>query len=750
MPEPYDPVDVLTNAIFGQESNWNPDARTSVTGARGIGQIQPQTFAQYALPGENINNPADNAAVGRRIISYLYSRYGFDPARIATAYFSGPKNVSTKNSATPYIQDRADPTGKRISSYVTDVVKRVGKLAQAGQDQPVSASDILSAFEQTSKAPAKNGTISGDDILTQFKATAPPPSPNGSRIPVPPENMTPAQLQEYKASLQRGAEGAPYWITQNYHPLAVIPQTFGEGAKQITQGLADITANRPASAVGNLGMGALTATAGALFSPLSETLRAGGQAIGQPQAADVANLVMPIKGVGAAVSPTIRATGDVIKLVGEKNIPEVLRRLEQNPNLSLMDVSQPVKTIATGLANSPNNPEAQSLLRKSYEARTADRQDIVQKAMDQTLGPKIDVKEYLDQLKENVRKVGEQRINPAIADAQPIGVMPLVQRLDKVINAKGTPNETISRLSKLKDQITEEAGTDGFIDPKKLHGIQWRLRAEAENLAKSASGADRNLAGPLFNARNDMVDAIDNASGGKYKPALAGFRSESQVQDAFDKGFNIFKTGGVEDFPEYWNAWVKEAQPAEIAAAKVGAITAARREIEGMKGGARRGETILGPTFNQDKISALFGPQQTAQLSSLLKDAMDMSETNSLLYQNSKTEMTRAGREYFEPRKVGGTGPLGIGAGLAGSMLLAGGATEPGLLGLGLGAAKVGHTGLQYIGSLLDKKRATKFAELASATGEERNKLLGLLRNASTSGNKASNLIPSLVRLAAP
>ena len=754
MPSLYDPVDVLTNAILGQESGFNPNAPTSVTGARGISQIQPQTWAKYSYPGENINNPTDNAAVGRRIIADYHSKYGFDPARIATAYFSGEKNVAPKNSQTPFLKDVADPTGKTTSSYVSDVTSRVNKLAS--NSQPVSASDILSSFEQNSPSRQQSGSISGNDILKQFETVKPAPQ-TGSTIPVPP--TTPQEIADWNAKVAATkAQGTPSWWGENYHPLAAIPQTVGGGVQQLGQGFQDIRAGRVATGTGNVASGALNTILGPLIGPYNETTRAVGQAIGNPQAADVLSLVAPMRGFGAAAKsalPITRAGQGIIDLVGKENISAVLQKLESNPNLSLMDVSQPVKQVSAGMANNTDLPAAQNIMRSAYQARTAGRQDIVQDAVAKTLGPPIDVKQYTDALKAHVKQVGEDAIKPALEGAQPVGVQPLVDRLDAVIKAPGTADEAINRLTKLRNQITAEAGEDGFIDPNKLHGIQWRLRAEADNLSKSASGSERNLSKPLFDARNDMVDAIDNASGGKFRPALKSYRDANQIDDAFDHGFRLFQNTKIEDFPEYFQAWAKDATPAELASAKVGAITAIRKQVEGMQGGARRGENIALPTFNRQKLETLFGSDNADRLSGLLEDARNMTETNSLLYQNSKTGMVTKGQEYFQPRQIGAASGItqGVGAGLLGSMAIAGGQVEPGLIGLGLGALRGLHTATQYVGSLADKATATNFAKLASAgDSPDRNKLIALLRSAhsASQGNKISNLVPSMARLAAP
>jgi hypothetical protein len=127
------PLPAVTDAIFGQESGQGKNTATSITGAVGYGQIEPATFRQFAQPGENINDKNDNKAVGQRIIANYYQQYGGDPYRVAVAYFSGPGNVAPPGSPTPWLHDRADPTGKTVSSYVSDIAGRLGaKPTEAG------------------------------------------------------------------------------------------------------------------------------------------------------------------------------------------------------------------------------------------------------------------------------------------------------------------------------------------------------------------------------------------------------------------------------------------------------------------------------------------------------------------------------------------------------------------------------------------------------------------------------------------
>lgn len=120
------PAQMVAAAIYGQESGSGANPRTSVNGARGGMQIIPETFARFAQPGENIDNPADNLRVGQRMIDKFHAAYGGDPARIAVAYFSGEGNVAPAGSPTPWKEDRKDGNGKTVSGYVNDIMGRLG------------------------------------------------------------------------------------------------------------------------------------------------------------------------------------------------------------------------------------------------------------------------------------------------------------------------------------------------------------------------------------------------------------------------------------------------------------------------------------------------------------------------------------------------------------------------------------------------------------------------------------------------
>jgi hypothetical protein len=135
----------VMGALLGQESDNGQNAVTSVDGARGAGQIMPDTFRRYAKPGEQIDNPDHNLAVMARIVRDLGTKFNDDPARIATGYFSGDGNVNA-GDGNAWKADKKDGNGKSVSSYVSDVLKRVG-------DAAVPAANAAPAAPDLSKAP---------------------------------------------------------------------------------------------------------------------------------------------------------------------------------------------------------------------------------------------------------------------------------------------------------------------------------------------------------------------------------------------------------------------------------------------------------------------------------------------------------------------------------------------------------------------------------------------------------------------
>src|ERR1035437_9432898 len=206
--------DTIWQAIFGQESNSGKNNKTSVTGAVGPGQIQPETFSQYAQPGEKINNPADNIAVSKRIVQDYYNKFNGDPERIATAYFSGPNNVAPSGHPLAWLENRHDPNNKYVSQYVSDINNRLKTMPQENIPDYLSGAGSLAA-------PA---TISGENI-PDYLATSSPVNTGSFASRFPQSNaFTPTA----GTATEEFSKGAAHGFTQS---VSNILSTGGQAAQ---------------------------------------------------------------------------------------------------------------------------------------------------------------------------------------------------------------------------------------------------------------------------------------------------------------------------------------------------------------------------------------------------------------------------------------------------------------------------------------------------------------------------------------
>lgn len=94
------PADLL-KAITWQESGWQND-KVSVTNARGIGQLMPDTVAFVngsllrARPRLDPNLPEHNIRMSARFLAYLLQRTKGDTRAAVSAYYQGLRSVQTR------------------------------------------------------------------------------------------------------------------------------------------------------------------------------------------------------------------------------------------------------------------------------------------------------------------------------------------------------------------------------------------------------------------------------------------------------------------------------------------------------------------------------------------------------------------------------------------------------------------------------------------------------------------------------
>lgn len=568
-----------------------------------------------------------------------------------------------------------------------------------------------------------------------------------------------------------------------YH--AAVTESAAESSALAKSGIEDIRQGLYLRGGGKAALGAL----GYVTSPIAGAFDVGeqeiDQAIGVPGTGARAAAVLPALKAGTiarAVSPTTSALSTIIRDISEENLPTAIQRLRDNPALTAMDVSPGVQTRAMGIATGAPSP-GQNALFQAADARNANRVGQVRGILEEALGGPPDTVALLNQMKDNARRVGQEMIQPALDATGPVDVTPVINHIDsqigentlRALRAGQPPPQGLSpikqRLLDIRQDLTYRDKTGAFpqkdqyfIDPTGAptagaadagaHGIQSRLRGEAEDLLASSDGGTRQLGKAVSDVRGKLVDAIDDASGGQYKPALGAYRNEMDIQRAFEKGTTIMSGAvegdkGIQNRPEWWREWVKGASDGEMQAARFGALTRFDNQIGAMKNAATAGERLPDAPFVRDKIDMLFGPDQGQLLAGRLADAKAMTQTNALLTAQSKTARSTAAEKEMTPREVT---PIMERAKQFALPALAEGASSymtqtPGLLSalaLGLGA---GSNVLQRIGRARDVSHATAYARLASTSVPEEKAALLRALSAHSDAISQRAAVPSLLRI---
>lgn len=456
------------------------------------------------------------------------------------------------------------------------------------------------------------------------------------------------------------------------NPATIVGNKALSGLTTMGEGVSDALSNKPASGLGKVGSGALET----VFSIPAGTVEFADKLIGKSKPAsnsDVDNVAsfgdragllvggaVPVKGSVAIINklPKNEAFRKLVEDITPEKAGYVAKEMRSNPNLTPADLSPAVKQGTQKLFAGVEGPHI-NYIADVTEHRLANAAKDLEQHMNTNLGPVVNPIEKLKQLKDNIRAVGKEKINPALTDAKPVDTNSVVKFIDDIakpgVNSKlnletGLSSTDIEKeLAHIKGYLTD--GKSFSTDPKRLNDIQSMFRATSEKLLASQDGASKRMGGILAEVRNKLVDAIDTASGGKYKPALKEYRDEFHVQDAYEHGHDaIIKNGrNISDRPEFFEKQVKDYSEHELQAAREGARLAYDTQMNGFKHAARRGTDIGDVEFNKRRMSALFGKEEADKMFKVFEDAKKVADTNNKLVQGSQTQMRNAQDSYFKP-----------------------------------------------------------------------------------------------------
>lgn len=478
-----------------------------------------------------------------------------------------------------------------------------------------------------------------------------------------------------------------------------------------------------------LGMsaGALGALAAPITGPLDVAVTKPLESItGNKEFSEKASMLIPV-GSGARVAnemrPTVKGIRSIADIVPDRYIPETLANIERNPNLSLVDISQSARNRADMIKNDALAPKAQQAVMDFVDNRKGELAGDLRQTLE-VLGEIPTPYDVVNKVKARAQETGRKVIQPIVEKSKPAEVTGIINDIDKELASASRTKLPLSdyqiKLTELRDKLRGERNDRDqmFSDVKGeqgLHKTQYELRAEADNLLSSASGAERNLGGKMMPWRNRLVDAIETTNPG-YKEGLSKFRTDKQVDLAFDRGLNINKKPGttsesiLEHSAESWKDWAKDPKthPDEIATAKLGALSWMAQELEGMRSGKKLMDSPKDKVL-QGKLEALFGKKTATEYIDLMRDTHRKAQTASELGSKGSQTFARGREAEASPVRVPGasnTAPSAIQGGSAALLGLAGEAALPALgmapggmsalLGLTLGGSRLGASAIKH------------------------------------------------------
>lgn len=506
----------------------------------------------------------------------------------------------------------------------------------------------------------------------------------------------------------------------------VLPRGFGEEPSK-----------RDPGGLLRMVVGGLQAVGGATgITPATEKVEQAVTGVtGNPEAGNRAgvifNAMVPSRAareVGNKLRPGVQARAKVNEV---ELTPEQMARLRENPNLTPMDVNPALRQQGMGVyVEGP--PPAKNRIAQTVQQRIEAAPERVREAYGSTIGAPPNVIDTVNGLKDTARKNADKGFGEAFSGVNNINVQPLVDAIDKKLKPGATgamsPTNTLhygpleQELVALRNQLTD--GKSLLIDPKRLHEIQVALGRDVRDLLKSTTGSDRKLGRGLKDYQEQLITLIDDATGKKYRPARRQYKSDMDVQDAFEKGAEVLANrpnyrGMLEDTPDAWRRWAKDATAEELDAARMGARAIIEHQIQSNRFAARRGMNIENVPYNHEKLEILFGKDEARRLRRLIQDEMDIATTNNQLTANSATAERLAGRDSVRIRDK--TTPSGYGdfvppvAAEIGAAYLG---APPGLIGGAIAAGVAARHVANRLGRRTDAARNEILSDILTRSGK--------------------------------
>jgi hypothetical protein len=290
-------------------------------------------------------------------------------------------------------------------------------------------------------------------------------------------------------------------------------------------------------------------------------------------------------------------------------------RGRMGPQGFLADVNPATTELAAGIANRPE-PPASSAVGEAYRVRAADQRATIDKALDTSFGPRVDLEQFKGMIEQNRATAADPLYKQFRSMEVPTteGLQKVVARAEKA----GAVDEAKYLAGVSGKTIDLEAPT-----PQTYDLIKRGLDSKIEG---AYAAGNKTRAAALLNLKHELIDEVGKTPAGQvWNQARSEFADRSQLLDQIAAGQDTFlgsRSGlSVDELRED----LRGLSHPELAARIVGARNAA----DEVMGATLHGDTTLRNKFlapnNRAKLEMLIGKDPAKQLTDALEQQQYLS-----------------------------------------------------------------------------------------------------------------------------
>lgn len=359
----------------------------------------------------------------------------------------------------------------------------------------------------------------------------------------------------------------------------------------------------------------------------------------------------------AAAAPLLSA----ITAQGPQDVQSAVSRLGDQGMLA--DAGPALLGKAQGAAL--NSDQARQTLFDALNNRATGTIARINQDVNSALGPAQSPQQITDTVQQ-LRGYEHQALPGIFASAAPVDTMPILQQIDTSLQNAVGPER--AALSKARSYLVRP-GTDASGNPisipidnaQQLSNAKTALDGDIKYgdpslgippgaLAK-ANGATVGIRGAINGALRDQVPG--------YGDIMDKSAQLARHADAIEQGYNSVLSGGKGALnPADLAAQLASAGPETLGGLQIGTraaidnslgtkandLLALKNELQ-----AGSGQAQAEPSWNQQKLSMLFGPQATADLGESVDRNLTFQQTNNAVQNNSATALRQAAAKQMAP-----------------------------------------------------------------------------------------------------